>query len=216
MFKFGDRLRQLRKDSHYSQAELGEKIGVSGQVISNWERGYSECNDVEAIIKLAQIFNVPVEGLIGFGKFDPGDDDYSRFVYDNSFPEKLKALLKEKQMDTYMLADKTGISESRLDEYIYQRRQPIAVDLIKISGFFDVSIDWLLDTSRRKNLSEDEENLLLYYSLMSDECKKLLTSEAYLLYVKGISGVAAPEYGRYFDSEKKSHPSNGTGGSEAV
>lgn len=35
----GDYLKRMRWDSGKTQAELGEKIGVDTQYVSNWERG---------------------------------------------------------------------------------------------------------------------------------------------------------------------------------
>jgi len=37
----GQRLKSLRVGKRWKQRELGDNIGVSSQVISNWERGYS-------------------------------------------------------------------------------------------------------------------------------------------------------------------------------
>lgn len=212
MFDLGKNIRKFRKDNHLTQAELGGKLGVSSQVVSNWERGYSTGISPDMIKKMAALFYVPVDVLIGDDMTNASDKELNTFTIESDLPEKLKDLLASKKMDTEMLSEKTGISEERLDAYIYSRKQPFAEDLIKISMYFDVSVDWLLGLSKQQSISADEENLLYYYALMDDDCKKLLTSEAYLLYVKGISAVAAPEYGRYLDKEKKSYPSSGTEG----
>jgi len=37
----GNIIREYRKSAHMTQAELGEKVYKSAQVISNWERGYT-------------------------------------------------------------------------------------------------------------------------------------------------------------------------------
>lgn len=39
--EFGSRLARLRKERGYSQEELAEKLGVSRQAVSKWERGGS-------------------------------------------------------------------------------------------------------------------------------------------------------------------------------
>lgn len=39
--KTANRLQQLRKESGYSQDALAEKLGLSRQAISKWERGVS-------------------------------------------------------------------------------------------------------------------------------------------------------------------------------
>lgn len=47
--KFGDNLRNLRKSKKISQERLAEKVGVSRQSVSKWERGeaYPEMNEIE-------------------------------------------------------------------------------------------------------------------------------------------------------------------------
>ena len=42
--KFGDNLLKARKKKGLSQEELGEKIGVTRQTISNWELGETSPN----------------------------------------------------------------------------------------------------------------------------------------------------------------------------
>ena len=38
---FGQRLKQCRKEKGFSQEEVAERIGVSAQTISKWEKGYA-------------------------------------------------------------------------------------------------------------------------------------------------------------------------------
>lgn len=40
--KTANRLQQLRKENGYSQDALAEKLGLSRQAISKWERGVSQ------------------------------------------------------------------------------------------------------------------------------------------------------------------------------
>ncbi|MEK5282578.1 MULTISPECIES: helix-turn-helix domain-containing protein [Paenibacillus] len=60
----GDRIRNLRKRNNLKQRQLGDLIGVSPQVISNWERGYSP-PDNENIAKLAEALNTSTDYLLG-------------------------------------------------------------------------------------------------------------------------------------------------------
>ncbi len=41
--KFGDNLKQIRKNKKISQEELAEKLGVSRQSISKWKTGMLLC-----------------------------------------------------------------------------------------------------------------------------------------------------------------------------
>lgn len=64
----GPRIKELRKESKWTQQELGRRIGVSAQVISNWERGYTSPSH-EDIAKLAKELDVSSDYII-FG-YDP-------------------------------------------------------------------------------------------------------------------------------------------------
>lgn len=58
-----NRLFEYRKKSGFSQEELGEKIGVSRQAISKWERGESS-PDTDNLIALSKIYNITIDELI--------------------------------------------------------------------------------------------------------------------------------------------------------
>ena len=62
-FKFGDRLCLLRKRASLSQAQVGERLGVSDETVSKWESGQSEPG-VELIPKLAALLNVTTDELL--------------------------------------------------------------------------------------------------------------------------------------------------------
>ncbi len=63
--------------------------------------------------------------------------------------------------------------------------------LIKIAGALNVSADYLLDISKRKRITAEEEMLLQTFNRCDDECKKYLMAKAGVLCVEGISAVAA-------------------------
>ena len=53
--KTANRLQQLRKENGYSQDALAEKLGLSRQAISKWERGESS-PDTDNLIALAELY----------------------------------------------------------------------------------------------------------------------------------------------------------------
>jgi len=55
---------KLRKENNYSQEVLAEKIGVSRQAVSKWERNEAS-PDIQNIQLLADIFDVSIDELIG-------------------------------------------------------------------------------------------------------------------------------------------------------
>ena len=63
MNEAGRKVRILRTNAELQQKELAEKVGLTSQVISNIERGYSEMN-MEQAAKLARLSlpELPDEG----------------------------------------------------------------------------------------------------------------------------------------------------------
>lgn len=71
---FGRSLAELRKGRGESQSELSERIGVSTDNISKWERGVT-CPDVSALIALSEYFHMPVSRLYyGLSASEPNSD----------------------------------------------------------------------------------------------------------------------------------------------
>lgn len=62
--EIGDRLAGLRKAHGYSQEELADKIGVSRQAVSKWERTESS-PDTDNLIALANLYGVSLDELVG-------------------------------------------------------------------------------------------------------------------------------------------------------
>lgn len=61
---FGSRLRDLRNKKKLTQDDLGKMLNVSGKTIGAWERDSRQPN-IEAINKIASIFNVSTDYLLG-------------------------------------------------------------------------------------------------------------------------------------------------------
>ena len=77
-----NRLCNLRKQHNLSQEQLAEKIGVSRQAVSKWERAEAS-PDTDNLITLAQIYNVSIDEILMGNKSvnfsntssDNGDDE---------------------------------------------------------------------------------------------------------------------------------------------
>lgn len=64
MAKVGGTIKKLRLENALTQMELADRMGVSFQAVSNWERGNS-MPDIEKLPQLAQIFHCSVGSLLG-------------------------------------------------------------------------------------------------------------------------------------------------------
>ena len=96
MVKMGSFLAELRKEHNLTQAELGEKLGVTNKTISRWETG-SYMPPVEMLAELSNLYNLTINELLSGKKLTT--EEYKEMAETN-IKETLKAsafCLKEKQ-----------------------------------------------------------------------------------------------------------------------
>ena len=65
----GEKIYELRKQQNLSQEELGDKLNVSRQTISKWERNEST-PDLDKIVPLCDLFNLSVDELLQVKKIE--------------------------------------------------------------------------------------------------------------------------------------------------
>ena len=65
--KIANRLTEVRKNHGMSQGDLADKLGVSRQAISKWERGESS-PDIDKVFALADIYCTSLDELLGYEK----------------------------------------------------------------------------------------------------------------------------------------------------
>lgn len=61
--KFSERLKQLRIEANLTQEELGEKLYVTRQAISNYEQGRG-LPSIDTLCKISTLFNVSLDELL--------------------------------------------------------------------------------------------------------------------------------------------------------
>lgn len=64
MNDFGNRISDLRKSKNMTQEFLAQKLDVTAQAVSKWERGES-MPDVSLLPRLAEVFGVSIDSLFG-------------------------------------------------------------------------------------------------------------------------------------------------------
>lgn len=82
-----EKVKELRKQNHLTQVELGKMCGVSGVSVYKWETGRAE-PDVSSIRRLSEIFNVSSDFLLGE---ENAQEQSQQAVLDNSASENLPA-----------------------------------------------------------------------------------------------------------------------------
>jgi transcriptional regulator with XRE-family HTH domain len=81
MLNIGERITQLRKQQNLSQDELAKRAEVSRTIIGNYERN-TNTPSIEVLIKIANVFNVSVDFMIGEGELSAFDKDLLKRIED--------------------------------------------------------------------------------------------------------------------------------------
>lgn len=83
--KLGENILKLRKQNGFSQEQLGDKVGVTRQTISNWELNETTPNP-EQLKLLSKVLNVSIDELL--------DNDLKNIIVDKvSNTEKLAGII---------------------------------------------------------------------------------------------------------------------------
>ena len=97
--EIANRLFEMRKKNNLSQEELAERIGVSRQAVSKWERAESS-PDTDNLIGLARLYNVSLDELLFTVEPVDGDGgnakEDSKPEFDESIEESWEELRKRK------------------------------------------------------------------------------------------------------------------------
>ena len=64
MERIGRQIMFARKKKGMTQMELADRMGISFQAVSNWERGLS-CPDIAKLFELSGLFDVSIDELLG-------------------------------------------------------------------------------------------------------------------------------------------------------
>ena len=82
---FGESIARMRKEKGMTQQELADKMGITGNAVSKWERDLS-LPDTAALPRLAELFGLTVDELMQ-GRAQAGKDK------DIKDPQKLTLLI---------------------------------------------------------------------------------------------------------------------------
>lgn len=63
MVKIGRNIARLRKEKGMTQMEMADRMGISYQAVSNWERGET-MPDISKLPELADIFEVSIDQIL--------------------------------------------------------------------------------------------------------------------------------------------------------
>ena len=96
-----NRLYELRKQHGYSQDELADKLNVSRQAISKWERSESS-PDTDNLIALAKLYGVSLDELLNYTPAKPGEEskESQAQTQDENTDENAQSAVDDDKNDT--------------------------------------------------------------------------------------------------------------------
>lgn len=100
----GDRIRECRKKSGFSQDKVAELVGVSRQAVTKWESGQTAPN-TENLLKLAEIFGTTADLLISEKDSDPHSTAEQIYNLYRQEEEKKNALRQSFIKRNFIFAD---------------------------------------------------------------------------------------------------------------
>ena len=88
----GNRIAEMRKKRDLSQAELGQLVNKSKDVIGKYERGKTSAS-IEVIVKIAQVLEVPLDYLVGNTHTYLNQETLERLNKIEEMPKKEQAIV---------------------------------------------------------------------------------------------------------------------------
>ncbi|MCT6889704.1 MAG: helix-turn-helix domain-containing protein [Lactobacillus sp.] len=136
-----NRLKEIRQKNNLTLKELGSKIGIPNNSLSQYENGRRQAK-LEVWQKLADFFDVSVPYIQGF---------------DEHRPNRIKKLRQLKKVSQGNLAKVTGLTNQAISQYENGKRNPNEKVWQQLADYFDVSVPYLkgeIDTEYLEKLVE--------------------------------------------------------------
>jgi len=89
------------------------------------------------------------------------------------FGDTLRSLIEDSDKTQKEIAGALNIAPTTLGNYIRNLREPDFNTLVQIANYFNVSTDFLLNNTHKRDLTSEEERLLNIYSKISADKKEL-------------------------------------------
>lgn len=105
---FAKKIRSLRQSRNLMQKDVAKVLEVSDVAVSHWERGI-RTPDVETLTKLADLFHVTTDYLLG-----RSDDPYGRIIR----LESLSKDLPSGYMDVVASASQANLTSDELEAIV--------------------------------------------------------------------------------------------------
>ncbi len=162
----GKKIMELRKKGNFTQMDLANKLCVSFQAVSNWERGNS-MPDISKLPELAECFNVSVDFLLGSSS---ETEIVKEIIIDNSFSDisglkDIAPLLKPNEID------------KMLEDIINANGLKDLNEIAHLAPF--ISSDYLNKLVCTFDLNEEDVNIVALAPFLSEETLKTISVDLF-------------------------------------
>ena len=161
-----DILKSRRLELKLTMLDVAKKVGVSEATVSRWESGDIANMRRDKIVLLAQALDLPPYVIMGWTDY-PADTDIL-----DLFPERLKALRKKLGLSQHDVAEAIDVSVLTYGRYESGTQKPSSTVLIKLAGYFGVTIDYLRGLERPDKVYDDK-GIVLYNQLDVEDRKRV-------------------------------------------
>ena len=155
--KSGKFIAKLRKEKNMTQEQLAEKMGVSINAVSKWERGLS-FPDVSLYKKLCKELDINIEELIN------GEKDESEEAKEKAIISTIKETNKIKKNSKKLLIILSTIFVIIVCGLIYYNKN-LKVNLVNDSDYlYDEVIGFIREKEFKENPDSKEKDFNVFYS----------------------------------------------------
>lgn len=224
MENFGIRLAEYRRNKNFTQEELANRLGVTPQALSKWEKGLSS-PDISMVCSLCTVLDVSADYLLGTGngKFAEDEDVNGWQKSWNSLRnclEQLKIIFGEEIVPVFVEA----LEGDRYIEKVSQLRQRLAKEgtvlpivrmmdqpCIKPKEFYILAFENVLYREEVEQVDETTFDYILgkleetvrakYAEILDADTVKCLTDNLKMQHPALITGIVPEKisYGRLLD-----------------
>lgn len=140
MLKFQEQLAVLMAEDGLTQSALAKAMNTSGSKLSLYLSGKSTPT-YKFFVALAEYFNCSADFLAGLTDYPQRNITYKPV---QPFGERLRRILKDRKISQYSFISDTKISWSIFYNWLIGKTLPSIDNLIKLSNYLGVTIDYLL------------------------------------------------------------------------
>ena len=137
--RFQNRLQELMKENNEMiPIELARVTQCDYHAVSNWLNG-TFLPRYPSLLALRNYFKVSFDFLLGL----TDEENYVNSSPHVSFSARLESLLNQRQLTKYALAKHLNVGQPTVSRWFLNGNIPETTTLIKLSRFFDISIEYL-------------------------------------------------------------------------